>query len=466
MLARRTPLRGVPVFELRRPVSRCQAAHPQMHPSPPPSGEEDAAPVPPLPPMLLPSPAPIAPPPPAAPEPASSARPPAGAPPPEPLAPPVVPPLPRAFARVFILLGPLLAAAALGYFVEGELGHFLRASWEAAGFAVLGVLAYAGLDRRPARAAAWLLLGALLGGGIFLNLVFASAAIPGLEAALNGAAPVSPAALRQLAWIAGLSLLAALTALAARSVAARRLCGAEGRSGEWTSVRTLALATVFAGSLLSCVPLLVLGAPPLLLGLAHDPDLPGAARGVVGTHLDELYLLCWTLVAAALAVGYGIVRTAPETLARLGLHPVSRRQLGGALALTALLLGATWGLDLGIAAVWHAFGWPTTDVAAFTALVAPLINPLGALVIGITAGVGEEIAVRGILQPRLGLLLSNALFTAAHAYQYHWDALLSVFLTGLALGLIRRRSSTTVCAIIHGAFDFILVLGEYLWGGA
>jgi membrane protease YdiL (CAAX protease family) len=45
-----------------------------------------------------------------------------------------------------------------------------------------------------------------------------------------------------------------------------------------------------------------------------------------------------------------------------------------------------------------------------------------------------------------------------HAYQYHWDALCSVFITGLVLGLIRKKTNTTVSAIVHGGFDFVLIL--------
>lgn len=413
---------------------------PQMQPIPPPSGEPETPPVPP--PVMSP----------------------AELPPELPPANVVAPP--RSLSRVFLLLGPLLAAAVLGYFIEGEVGYFLKASWEAAALAVLCVLGYAGLDRRGARVGAWLYLVALLASSIVLNLLYTVWALLGSDSDLAEPASLPPATLRPLALVAGLSVLAALAALPARLAMARRLCGAEAHAGEWTSVRTLALSATLAGALLYCVPLLVLGAPPVLLALALSPDFLDADRGVVGVHLDALYALCWTLVAAALAVGYGITRNGSETLARLGLHRVSRREVAAALGLTVLLLGAMWGVGLGIESTWQFFQWPATDVQAFSAAVAPFINPLGAVVIGVTAGMGEEIAVRGILQPRLGIWLSNLLFTAVHAYQYHWDALLSVFLVGFALGLIRKRSNTTVCIIVHGAYDFVLVLGEYLWGGA
>ena len=118
---------------------------------------------------------------------------------------------------------------------------------------------------------------------------------------------------------------------------------------------------------------------------------------------------------------------------------------------------AVLALDPAIARLWEALGWPRTDTKAFEKLMAGLITPLGAVVIGVTAGLGEEVAVRGVLQPRLGMLLANLAFTSAHAYQYSWDGLLVVFLVGLALSVLRARTNTTTSAIAHGVYDFILV---------
>ena len=130
-------------------------------------------------------------------------------------------------------------------------------------------------------------------------------------------------------------------------------------------------------------------------------------------------------------------------------------------------------LDPAIARLWEGLGWPRTDTKAFERLMAGLITPLGALVIGVTAGLGEEVAVRGVLQPRLGMLLANLTFTSAHAVQYGWDGLLVVFMVGLALSVLRARTNTTTSAIAHGVYDFILVFaasaglaGSAAFGGA
>jgi membrane protease YdiL (CAAX protease family) len=85
------------------------------------------------------------------------------------------------------------------------------------------------------------------------------------------------------------------------------------------------------------------------------------------------------------------------------------------------------------------------------------------VLIGVTAGVGEEMAVRGLLQPRIGLFASNLVFTSLHAFQYGPDALLSVFVIGLILGIVRARSNTTTSAIVHGVYDFALVISSVIF---
>jgi len=57
-------------------------------------------------------------------------------------------------------------------------------------------------------------------------------------------------------------------------------------------------------------------------------------------------------------------------------------------------------------------------------LVHGMSRPL-ALLLGLSAGVGEEISVRGALQPRLGLFMSSLLFASLHV-QYSWIGMLVI----------------------------------------
>ena len=80
-----------------------------------------------------------------------------------------------------------------------------------------------------------------------------------------------------------------------------------------------------------------------------------------------------------------------------------------AVALLVLVAGLEWVIGW----VWELLHWPRTNEKSFNELMGFAISPIGALAIGVTAGLSEELAIRGVLQPRLGIILSNLLFTSA-----------------------------------------------------
>jgi membrane protease YdiL (CAAX protease family) len=123
-------------------------------------------------------------------------------------------------------------------------------------------------------------------------------------------------------------------------------------------------------------------------------------------------------------------------------------------ALVPTMMGFEWV----VGKLWSTLGWAQTNEKEFEQLVKFAESIIGAVVLGLVAGVSEEVTVRGVLQPRMGILLSNLLFTSLHALQYNFDALLVVFVIGLVLGVVRRYTNTTTTAIIHGTYDFTLVL--------
>ena len=66
--------------------------------------------------------------------------------------------------------------------------------------------------------------------------------------------------------------------------------------------------------------------------------------------------------------------------------------------------------------------------------------------------------MRGVLQPRFGLVLANLFFASTHALQYTVDGVLSVFLMGLGFGLLRERTSTLASMAAHAVYDFTLIV--------
>lgn len=353
----------------------------------------------------------------------------------------------------------LLLLFAAGSAIGGELGALMAASINALPFAVLAVLAYLGAGRPNwawVAAPLWLLA---MAGALGLTAV-------GLSIGALAGGPLDEQAAAQLTqsdWlrvalvflgVVGSVIVGGLLALPpARRALARAIPIDPG-----SFVHTIALVAVVSLGLICTVPLLVLGAPPLLALVDQLPGAVGAERGQTGQLLDLLYGLVWTVPATILAVGFGISRDLRGSLARLGLVRPTGRQAGAAVLIALLLVGGVQLIGLATEWLWGLLGWPVTDDAAFGELIGFAINPIGAVVIGVTAGLGEELAVRGVLQPRLGLLLSNLFFTSLHALQYGWDALLIVFVVGVACGLVRSRTNTSTAAIVHGVYNFTLVM--------
>ena len=70
--------------------------------------------------------------------------------------------------------------------------------------------------------------------------------------------------------------------------------------------------------------------------------------------------------------------------------------------------------------------------------------------------------MRGAAQPRLGLLLTAALFALLHSNYGITLSTAIVFLLGLVLGLVRMRQNTSTAMVLHATYNIILGLMAYL----
>lgn len=90
------------------------------------------------------------------------------------------------------------------------------------------------------------------------------------------------------------------------------------------------------------------------------------------------------------------------------------------------------------------------------------LSIFGALLIGIMAGIGEELFFRGMLQTELGILLSSMLFALMHfgfAAKKFFPVVLIYFLVSLYIGLVFRwTDSLWVVVILHSVYDFLALL--------
>lgn len=209
---------------------------------------------------------------------------------------------------------------------------------------------------------------------------------------------------------------------------------------------TMRLAATFVVVTLWVGPSLWFLARDVLAEFLADP------RRLVTTQSLAAGLLGYVVLAFA-AVGLFVRRGWRESLARLGL---ARPRAVDAVTIVAATLGL-WLLNAGVEGFERAALprlWERDN--AFGAALAGVLGPGQILLLGLSAGIGEEITLRGALQPKLGIVLTSLLFAALHV-QYSWFAMLSLLVFGLLLGLIRQRSSTTVVIAVHALYDVLAV---------
>lgn len=200
---------------------------------------------------------------------------------------------------------------------------------------------------------------------------------------------------------------------------------------------------------------LSLGQMALIGGLENliDPELSLSIWDVI---LSGIPLLLF----AVAGVGLWIRRGGRGTLERLGLHWPTWRQLLVAAGITVLLLA----FDFVVNWTWQEVAPTRYELLQRVSenIFGGLATTAGALALGLSAGISEELLFRGAVQPRLGLLLTTVLFAIGHLQYGLTVATLEVFVIGLVLGLVRKRSHTTVCILIHAAYNGVgTLLGTF-----
>ncbi len=367
-------------------------------------------------------------------------------------------------SRTYLLSGKfmLISAALLVAFylllasfgaARDELGLFIESSAEVLPFVLLCVLAYLGEKDGRVRpiAVIWCLLLIALIAAFSLGLGALS---------LSGTSELESLPLDGMARMAGLCLMAALLSLLGFLFKFRLICARWVPIDPQSFVHALALVMVIAVTLFPLVPLIAAGAPPLLSPYVLQ-SLDEMQMGTEETMRLFAYSLLWTIFGSFMMVGLFIKRDFNQSLKRLAFVMPTIGQVLIAVAFSLVMVVSFAVIDEGIRAFWEMMGWRTTDPDLVMQLFSTALTPAGALILSISAGVGEELAFRGVLQPRFGMIWPAVLFASLHAYQYGWDALLSVFLAGIAFAFLRKRTNTSTCAIAHTIYDlslFVLII--------
>ncbi len=162
------------------------------------------------------------------------------------------------------------------------------------------------------------------------------------------------------------------------------------------------------------------------------------------------------ILLAFFGVGWFVQRPTRETFRRLGVVWPRGREV-------TVAVGTAFGLlmmqsVLGV--LWMALSpegvQAVEDLSQM--LLGKFFNPWGAVLIGVAAGLGEELVFRGALQPRFGVLLTSVLFAMMHSQYFLSFAMVVVFLLGVVLGLVRKRVNTTAAILTHALYNTVLVL--------
>lgn len=203
---------------------------------------------------------------------------------------------------------------------------------------------------------------------------------------------------------------------------------------------------------------LVLGLFGSQIGLSLAPRAEDPPELLPSVGIAELLIQAAAFVAIAyIVVGFPYWRDLRAATERLGIVAPNARAIGVAVLATFACFAVA--AIAGIAAEQLAPGLSETLDETVDQITADVQNPVGAVVLGASAGIGEEAFFRGALQPRFGIVIPALVFASLHGPQYGFNlALLGLFGVSIILGLLRKHLNTTAAMITHALFNAVQVL--------
>ena len=208
---------------------------------------------------------------------------------------------------------------------------------------------------------------------------------------------------------------------------------------------------------------IVLGILGLFIGNALTPmaEQPPNAAVIPSLGIAELLVQAAAFVALAyIAVGYPYWRTLVAATDRLGIVLPDPRTIGIAILATVACFVVAGVAGLIAQQLEPGLGEALDEVV--NEMTAQVQNPLGAVILGASAGIGEETLFRGALQPRYGLVIPSLLFAMLHGPQYGFNVtLIGLFGVSIILGLERKYLNTSSAMITHALFNTLQVVALF-----
>ncbi len=194
-----------------------------------------------------------------------------------------------------------------------------------------------------------------------------------------------------------------------------------------------------------------------LMSLFLSDGLSGLAEDIAVDYDVLIANFIPLLVIPLLGVGLFIRRSPGQVLQRLGLTQLTWQGLIMSVVATFFLVifvfvvSVLWQLTVSEESYQR-------QTEASEALAASIDEPGLAFTVAFTAGVGEEIAYRGALQPIYGFWFTTVFFVLSHTQYALTPATLIIFVVAAVFGLIRQYFNTTAAILTHFMYNFTLLM--------
>jgi hypothetical protein len=167
-------------------------------------------------------------------------------------------------------------------------------------------------------------------------------------------------------------------------------------------------------------------------------------------------------ILSFVGVGIFVRRSARQAIQRLGLiAPHDKRWWFIAVIGVIAFIAVSFGIERLADKVTPSTQQQLTNVT--NVLYSRFSNPIGVILLGVIPGIVEETLFRGALVPRLGIVVTAALFAAVHTQYAITFATLEVFVLGIGLGWLRVRSGSTLpCMVTHAGYNIAVGVLAYL----
>ena len=185
------------------------------------------------------------------------------------------------------------------------------------------------------------------------------------------------------------------------------------------------------------------------LFVESDEQEPATYALLVGTAVTEVAL-------AFVIVGAPFYRTVKQAVKRLGLVVPTLKDVGVAFGLVFVAFFISAMSSLAVRYLQPDLYDRINDNLG--TMTSGIDSWWGAIILGLCAGIGEEVLFRGAIQPKYGIIVTAIVFAVLHQQYGASFVTAGVFAVGILFGLERKYFNTTTSIITHATYNTIAIL--------